>query len=68
MLRWRRNQFVDDRRIGLLEIIEQHLHILAGENFVAVAFDGFGKMRHQHRRRIHHGVTGDFGVFAFHRS
>ena len=60
MLKLRGNQFIHDRRIGLLQIIEQHLHILARENFVAMPADGFRKMRDQHRRRVHDRVTGRF--------
>src|SRR5688572_9753598 len=43
-----RNQFVHNRWMSLLQIIEQVLHILPAKNFVAVTFDRFGEMRDEH--------------------
>ena len=54
----RRNQFVDHGGMRLLEIVEQHLHVLAAEDLVAVAAHRFGQVGDQHRGGIHHGVTG----------
>ena len=64
----RRNEFVHHRRMRQLEIIEQYLDVLAAEDFVRVATDGFRKMRDHHGRRVHHGITRSFSSFAFYIS
>ena len=60
----RGDQFIHHGGVGLLEIIQQNLHVLARENFVARAADGLRQMRDQHGRRIHDGVTRDLGGLA----
>ena len=51
--------------MGLLEVVEEDLDVLAAEDFVAVALDGFGKMGDEDGGGVHDGVAADLGVFAF---
>ena len=50
-----RDQFIHHRRMRLLQIVEQHLHVLPRQNFVAMPAHRLRQMRDQHRRRVHHG-------------
>ena len=64
-LSWAGNEFGNDGAVGLLEVVEQVLHVLPAEDFVAVALDGLGKMGDEDGGGIHDGVAADLGVFAF---
>ena len=55
----------DERRVRLLEVIDQPLHILAAEDEVRRAFDALGKVRDQHRAGIDHRVTVDLRAARF---
>src|SRR5438876_813057 len=60
------NQFVHDGRVGLLEIIEQDLDILAAEDLRAIPFDRFGEVGDQDGGGVHKGKAADLRIFAFH--
>ena len=51
------NEFAHERGVRFLHVIHERLHVLPSEDEVRRAFDGFGKMRDQHRARIDDGVA-----------
>ncbi len=51
------NQFVDHRRRGLLQFVDQVLGGVAGEDFVGMAADGLGQVRGDHAARLDHRVA-----------
>ena len=57
----RRHQFVDERRMRLLQVIEQDLDILAAQDVMAAAAHRFAEVRDQHRGRIHDGEAALLG-------
>ena len=58
------DEFGNHGRVRQLEIVEQHLDVLPGEDLGALPLHRLGQMRDEHRRGIDHGVTADFGVLA----
>ena len=61
-----RDQFIHHRRVRLLQIVNQRLHVLPRQNFVAMPAHRFRQMGDQHRRRVHDGEPGQLGILTLH--
>ena len=55
-----RQEFIHNRRRGLLDVFDEALDVLAREEFVGVAHDEFGEVRGEDRRRFDNRVAEAF--------